>query len=169
MKHAATLVVILLLAANSAAADEQPLVKHLNAGQTPLKATINDIAWMQGHWKGDFLNGGVTEHIMPAPLFNQLPGLVRFYGDTIWANEVSLFVEREGRLDYVVRHFNNGLIALEPVDKPNVHSLIAIDGKHYYFDGITFVNDAPDQHTVYYKFPDGERKGEILTVIMRRQ
>lgn len=145
-------------------------VKRLISGQQPAEATLEDIVWMQGDWKGEFPNTGqFNEHIVASPKFKQLPSIVRFYSDHIMMNEIAVFIERNGSLDYVVRHFQNGLIALEPVDKPLVRHLISIEGNRYYFEGITFVNDSPDQHTVYYEYPEGERKGEILTLIQKRQ
>lgn len=144
-------------------------VRHLTEGQQPASAKLADLLWMQGHWKGNFFDGGTTEHILPNPVHKQLPGLVRFYKDTNWGNEITLFVEREGSVDYIVRHFDNALIALEPADKPIVRKLIAIEGNHYYFDGITFVNESPTRHTVYFEVLDGDRKGELLIVDMVRQ
>ena len=171
MKHLIStlfLITAVTFAATSTAKDIK--VKHLSKGQQPAKASLADITWMQGHWKGKNPNTGrLVEHIMPKPQFNQLLGLVRFYSDHIEMNEITIFIEQNGGIDYVVRHFHSGLIAVEPVDEPIVRPLIAIEGNRYYFEGITFVNDSPEQHTVYFEQPEGERKGEILTLIQKRQ
>ncbi len=155
--------------ASSTNAEPGVPIKRFEEGQLPAAATLAEFSWLQGHWKGNFFDGGTVEHLLPNPVHNQLPGLVRFYKDSIWGNEISVFIQRNGTVDYVVRHFHSGLIAVEPVDQPIVRSLIAIEGNRYYFDGITFVNEGPNRHTVYFEVPDGERKGELLIVDMRKQ
>lgn len=166
--HSLLFLSVLYFMASAVAEDVK--VRHLGEGQKPTSAKLSDILWMQGHWKGkNPLTERFVEHILPNPQFNQLPGLVRFYKEDIQGNEISLFIERNGGLDYVVRHFYDGLIAVEPVDRPVVRSLIEIVDNHYYFDGITFVRDSPDQHTVYFEYTDGELKGQIVTVTLKRQ
>ncbi|RZM36214.1 MAG: hypothetical protein EOP67_07670, partial [Sphingomonas sp.] len=48
---------------------------HAEGHQAP-RATIADMAWIEGHWIGDMPDGPV-EHVLLSPRFGQLPGFVR--------------------------------------------------------------------------------------------
>jgi hypothetical protein len=44
----------------------------LNGGKSP-KATLNDVSWISGHWKGEAF-GGLTEEIWAPPFGNSMMG-----------------------------------------------------------------------------------------------
>src|SRR5512134_19256 len=75
-------------------------------GTTRPKATIEDIAWLAGHWKGSAL-GGVSEEIWSPPLANSMMGSYRLIkNDTlIIFYEIVTITEDGQSLTLKLKHF----------------------------------------------------------------
>ena len=138
---------VLISAATPAAAQEAPVYKDtrvLAPGQKSPPATLDQLAWLAGTWRGDGLGAPAAE-IYSSPQAGQIAGYflqedgkggVRFY-------ELVQIVQRGASLAYRVRHFNADLTGWEDakggvaVDFP----LVAIEGDSIYFDGLTIRRD----------------------------
>ncbi len=108
------------------------------------KASLADVAWISGHWKGTAF-GGITEEIWSPPLGNSMmfsfklvvDDKVRFY-------ELGHIQETNHTLLLQLKHFDGDLKAWEEKDEMENFQLVKIDRDHVYFDGFTFekINDA---------------------------
>jgi hypothetical protein len=145
------------------------MVRRWTEGTISPAATIADMRWIVGDWQGG-MEGGMQEHAVFAPTKGHMPGFARGWGQdgSVWFYEMNDFVEVGGSIEFRVKHFSGDLADREGRSEYVRHRLIAKSNGAMYFDGITFVQDGPEHHTVYFQFPDGEKKGQILVVHQTR-
>ena len=144
-------------------------VRSLAPGQSSPPATIEVVRWLEGDWEGE-LEGNAQQNMIYAPVAGHMPGFVRAWtkeGKNLFY-EIAVFVESGGSVEYRGKHFTPELSGWEGKDEFYRRPLVAITDSAVYFDGITFVKDGPDRHTVYFRLPSGERKGQIIVVHQRR-
>lgn len=114
-------------------------VRTLAEGAASPPAKIEDVAWLEGRWIGEGLGACAEESLSPPVAreimgkFRQLnaDGTVRFY-------EFYTIAERNGSLLWRIKHFSPDLEGWEEKDKSTEFSLVAIEGKTAYFDGLTY-------------------------------
>tara|TARA_R110002073_G_scaffold279026_1_gene442847 strand:- start:87509 stop:88018 length:510 start_codon:yes stop_codon:yes gene_type:complete len=112
-------------------------------------ATINDVAWIAGLWKGEAF-GGVTEENWSAPSNGSMmaafkvsaEGKVLFY-------ELEIIRELEGSLILQLKHFNGDLKGWETKDETVDFPLVKITENTVYFDGMTFDKISENEMNVY--------------------
>jgi len=76
-------------------------------------ASLKDVAFMQGHWLGNF-NGGPIEAFWAAPAGDNLTGFMRMMkDDKVTMYEMLVFEQTANGPIVLVKHFKPGLIALE--------------------------------------------------------
>jgi hypothetical protein len=133
------------------------------------KATLDIVRWLEGSWQGQ-LEGSMQEHTVFAPVSGQMPGFVRAWraDGSIWFYEISLFVQVGETLEIRVKHFSPELAGWEGKDEYVRRPLIAFTDKALFFDGITYAKNGPNNHTVYFRIPEGDHKGEIIVVHQKR-
>lgn len=99
----------LLFFSVSVLAQEEAHILELAKDGTSPEATINDVKWIQGHWKGEAL-GGQVEEIWSPPLGDSMmgsfklvqEGQVKFY-------EIITLSETENTLILRLKHFDSKL------------------------------------------------------------
>jgi len=138
-------------------------------GASAPKATLDIVKWLEGSWQGQ-LEGTMQEHTVFAPVSGQMPGFVRAWRDdgSIWFYEISLFAQVGETLEIRAKHFSPELAGWEEKDGYVRRRLIAFTDKALFFDGVTYARNGPDNHTVYFRIPEGDRKGEIVVVRQKR-
>ncbi|VXC66685.1 conserved exported hypothetical protein [Sphingomonas sp. T1] len=149
-------------------ANPRAMIKlHAEGRQAP-RATIADMAWIEGHWIGDMPDGPV-EHVLLSPRFGQLPGFVRALAPQILAfYEIGVFAEIGHSLTLRVKHFTPELAGWEAqaayIDRP----LVDRNSTSFYFDGATFSRTGPDSFTVYFLNRSEGQERETLVIPFRR-
>ena len=80
------------------------------SGTSRPKATIEDIAWLAGHWKGNAL-GGVSEEIWSPPQAKSMMGSYRLIkNDTLVVFYEIVTITEDGQsLTLKLKHFNTDL------------------------------------------------------------
>lgn len=108
------------------------------------KATLGDVRWLVGNWKGKGLGGDCVE-TWTAPHNGVMQGMFRFDKETkpIFY-ELCLIVEHQGSLVLKIKHFHPNLASWEDKDKCQEFPLVKLDKDAVYFSGITFRNTGPD-------------------------
>jgi hypothetical protein len=146
-----------------------PQVLSWTEGAPRPKATIEAMRWLEGTWEGK-LEAATQQHIAFAPISGQMPGFVRAWGPDgkLWFYEIAVLVEVDGSLEFRDKHFSPELAGWEEKDAFVRRRLVAMTDQALYFDGITFIKEGPNHHTVYVRIPSGERKGEIVVVHQTR-
>lgn len=123
-------------------------------------ASIEDVAWIQGYWKGEAF-GGISEEVWTPPLGGSMnciyksvvDGKVNFY-------EMLSIMEENGSLVLKLKHFNPDMTGWEEKNKTIDFPLVKIESKKAYFSGFTFERVDADHLNVYviFKDKDGNRK-----------
>src|SRR5579863_965224 len=113
------------------------MVRTWKEGAILPKATLNDVRWMEGEWKGN-LDGGMQQYMAFAPVSGHMPGFGRGWGadGKIWYYEINDFVEVDGSLEFHVKHFSSDLADWEGKDGFLRHRLLALTDNTLYFDGL---------------------------------
>lgn len=118
-----------------------------NAGSP--NATLNDIAWMEGHWRGEAF-GGITEEIWSPPMAGSMmcsfrlivDGEVQFY-------EIVTITEENDTLMLRLKHFNRDLTGWEEKEETVDFRLVKLTPDKVYFDGFTFERISDNEIVIY--------------------
>jgi len=132
----------------------------LDDGQSPPKASLEEISWMEGHWKGEAF-GGITEEIWSPPLGGSMmfsfkhvaDGKVTFY-------ELGHIREVNESLVFELKHFGTDLKGWEEKDEVQSFKLIKVDGNRFYFEGFTFEKISDDEINIYGLIQEGDKAEE---------
>lgn len=124
------------------------------------KATLQDIKWLAGNWKGEAF-GGTYEENWSSPyggsmMFNfklVVEGKVIFY-------ELGHIVEKDGTLLYQIKHFDEKLKGWEEKDLSEDFRFIKKEANRMYFDNFTF-EYVSEYHVKVYAFFE-ESKEEMI-------
>jgi len=102
------------------------------------KATLADMSWLVGRWKGNGL-GGVSEEAWSDPAGGVMMGMYRL----VIAGKPSFYefmhlAEDQGALVLKLKHFNADLTAWEDKERFVTFQLVKLGEKEAFFDGLTF-------------------------------
>ncbi|MEO1030973.1 MAG: DUF6265 family protein [Bacteroidota bacterium] len=132
-------------------------------------ATLEDISWISGYWKGQGL-GGITDEFWSPPVGNSMMctfklvinNKVKFY-------ELVTMVEEEGTLIKRLRHFTPKLVGWEEKDKPLEFKLVRIEDNRVYFDGFTYEKVNDNQMNIYVVLGDGKGSNKEMKFVYTKE
>ena len=130
-------------------------------GETSPKATLSEVSWMAGHWKGEAF-GGITEEIWSPPL----GGSMMFSFKLVVEGEVSFYElghirQLDETLIFELKHFGGDLKGWEEKDEVQSFKLIKVDGNRLYFDGFTFEKVSDKEINIYGLIHEDETIKEV--------
>jgi len=133
----------------------------LSEGETSPPASLEEISWMEGHWKGEAF-GGITEEIWSPPLGGSMlfsfkhvaEGKVTFY-------ELGHIRQVDETLVFELKHFGGDLKGWEEKDEVQSFKLIKVDGNRLYFEGFTFEKLSDDEINIYGLINQGANPEEV--------
>ncbi len=135
-----TIQILLMITALPLAFAQDQLTEHtlrLNEGSQPATATIDDIAWLAGSYRGEGL-GGVVEEIWSEPAAGMMVGLFRATkNDSLMFTELMYISEEDSSLVLRLKHFNPDLTGWEEKDEVEEFRLVKMTDNAAYFDGST--------------------------------
>lgn len=136
------------------------------SGTVHPKATIKDIAWLAGHWKGTAL-GGVTEEIWSPPMANSMMGSYRLIkNDTLIVfYEILTITEDKGSLTLKLKHFNKDLTGWEEKNEVREFKLVKNEKNKLWFEGMTF--ELVDENNVQVFLAIQKKNGEVVEETFR--
>lgn len=170
---AALLVALASLMSTTAGAQAQLTANtlQLSAGQTSPPATLRDMAWYAGHWKGSGL-GGVNEEIWSAPNGGAMLGMYRLLRDgKPVVYELLTLTERNGSLLLRLKHFGPDLKGWEERDESMEFPLVAIRDQRIFFEGLTFERNGDQEVRIYLAVrggPQGAVREETFRYVRTR-
>lgn len=157
---------VLLFAATPVAAQE---TRSLPAGAASPPASIDRLAWLAGSWTGEAMGGPVTE-TYSAPLGGRITGHFAA-GDGkggVSFTELVEYVPAGRSIAYRVRHFGPDMAGWEDkTGKPVVFPLVAVEGRRWYFDGMTIDRTGPDALTMWVRIDEGGKVEEMPFRLVR--
>lgn len=142
---------------------------RLPAGAAGPPATVADLAWLVGHWKGTGL-GGVSEEIWAEPVGGVMMGMYRLVlkGEPSFYEFMHLSEDR-GSLVLKLKHFNPDLTAWEEKDRFVSFPLVKLGTNEAYFSGLTFRLTSPDRLEIYLAMRSGETVVEERFELVRQK
>lgn len=153
---------IALICSNSFAQEKQTTnTLKLTENTTRSKASIEDIKWLAGHWKGDAL-GGVSEEVWTPPMAGSMMGSYRLVmGDTaVIFHEILNITEQGGSLTMRLKHFNEDLTGWEKQNEVREFKLIKIAPETAWFEGMTLQKTSDKSIRVYLAIQ--QKDGSII-------
>jgi hypothetical protein len=112
-------------------------------------ATLADMAWLAGHWRGPAL-GGESEEIWSPPRAGSMMGMYRLIrdGKTVFY-ELQTLVEENGSLILRLKHFNPDLTGWEEKQKTIDFPLVSLGKGAVHFEEMSFHPTGDSSMTVY--------------------
>lgn len=154
-----TFIVLFLLGSGLLCAQN---TKQLKAGETSPNASLDDLGWIEGHWRGEAL-GGIAEEIWSPPLGGSMmfsfkmvhEGKVTFY-------ELGHIQQLDSTLILQLKHFNGNLSGWETKEQTVDFKLVALEKDKVYFEGLTMEKINADEIRVYVVMKDGDKTEELV-------
>jgi hypothetical protein len=129
-----------------------PNVLNLAAGAKSPAATIEQLAWITGHWEGEAMDGRFEE-TWNAPSAGTMVGMFKFTQDS----EVKLRI----------KHFRADMVGWEEKDRSVEFPLVKISENEAYFSGLTYRKVGPDEIHIFVLIGD-DRQGKEVKFVCRR-
>lgn len=127
--------------------------------QSP-KATINDVAWVAGHWQGEAF-GGIVEELWSPPLGGTMMGAFKLVVENkVKFYEIETISEVNETLILRLKHFGADLKGWEEKDETVDFRLAKVTENKVYFDGFTFERISEDELNMYVLIESGDDEHE---------
>jgi hypothetical protein len=125
------------------------------------KATLQEVAWIQGHWRGTAF-GGSTEEIWSPPLHGSMMGVFKASTEEgVSFYEIMTIIEAEGSLLFRLKHFDDKLRGWEKKDETVDFKLVKLEKGKVYFDDFTFEYISDDEINIYVIVDNNGKESEI--------
>ncbi|SDQ20384.1 DUF6265 family protein [Flagellimonas zhangzhouensis] len=139
----------------------------LPEGETSPKANLDQVAWIEGHWKGEAF-GGIAEEIWSPPLGNSMMFVFRLVND----GKVSFY--ESGHIQQVdetiilqLKHFDGNMRGWEEKNQTIDFKLVKIEPNKVYFDGLTMEKINENQINVWVLIESEGSTEEVLFLYKR--
>lgn len=124
-------------------------------------ATLVDISWIQGHWRGPAF-GGISDEIWSPPLGKSMMCAYRMIkDDMVQFYEIETITEENGSLILRLKHFNDDLKGWEEKDETVDFRLVKVTENKVFFDGYTYEKVSDDEINAYVVIDHGGEKIEV--------
>ncbi len=141
----------------------------LEEGAASPKASLADVEWIAGHWKGEAF-GGITEEIWSPPLGDSMmfvfklvvDGAVQFY-------EVGGIRQVDGSLLLQLKHFHGNFKGWEEKEETVDFKLVKLEGNRIYFDDFTFEKVTENEINLYVVISNKDGSQEEVKFNYKRQ
>lgn len=103
------------------------------AAPSPTKATLSDMAWLEGRWRGEW-GTRIAEQLWTGPRAGVMTGVFRLVeNDKVLVIELFTIAEKPEGLSFYLRHFTSELVTWEK-SEPTVLNLAGLDPKKVDFE-----------------------------------
>jgi hypothetical protein len=118
--------------------------------------TIEDMAWIAGHWTGDAM-GGQFEETWNPPLGGEMMGMFKLVKDgKVSFYEILTIVPKDDSYVLRLKHFSKGLVGWEEKDKSVEFPFVSASEDAVCFKGLKFVKIGDDKLTIEVAVGDGD-------------
>lgn len=133
----------------------------MEEGQESPQASLDDIDWLAGYWKGEAF-GGITEEIWSKPLGGSMMGSFKLVVDEqVSFYELMTITEFENSLLLRIKHFDWELVGWEEKDKSVEFRLVEVTPDAIYFDGLSMKKINENEIKVYVVIENEGKQNEI--------
>lgn len=149
-RYTVSLVILGLMALSSAAQTKfTDNTLRLDGPDQAGKASLADVAWFQGIWKGEGLGGQCDETWSPAAAGSMVGTFRLMKNDKLVFSEFMMMVEENGTLTIKIKHFHPDMKGWEEKDKYLTFPLVKVEPKAAYFNGLTYRKNDDGTMTIY--------------------
>lgn len=135
-------------------------------GASSPPATIEDVAWLSGYWRGSGFGGECEEAWGEGSGDRMLGWFSLRQGEDLTFSEAVALVETGGSLEMWVKHFNPDFSGWEEKDDYVRFPLVKLGEQAAYFSGLTYRRDG-DRLKIYVVVSNGGEKKEHLLEMRR--
>ena len=133
---------------------------RMDSVKTSPPATLQDVAWVQGHWKGEAF-GGTVEEIWTPPLGGSMMCAFKLVvNDEVRFYEIVTITEEQETLMLRLKHFHKDLKGWEEKDETVDFPLIKVTPDKMFFDGFTFERISENEMNIYVIIGEEEKEQE---------
>lgn len=138
----------LLFLLTSLSAYAQNTISYIEGVSSP-KATLAEVSWIAGHWKGEAF-GGVTEEIWSPPLGDSMMFTFRLIvEEKVQFYEIGHIQQMGETLLLQLKHFNGNLEGWEEREETVDFQLVKLEKNRVLFDDFTFEKISDKEINVY--------------------
>lgn len=120
-------------------------------------ATLEDLKWLAGNWKG-ISPYGVCQENWDEPSGKTMMFCFKMINDNkVTFYEFGQIIEKDKSIEMQIRHFSSDLKPWEN-DKPEIFKFIKKEGNRFYFDGITYEKIGENTLNVYVYFEESKEE-----------
>ena len=153
-----TLILFLLVFSNCKG---QESTLQLSEGSTSPDAILEDVSWIQGHWKGEAF-GGITEEIWSPPLGDSMMFSFKLVTDNkVVFYELGGIRQIDNTLIFQLKHFGNDFKGWEEKDETLDAKLVKLEGNRVYFEGFTFEKVNENEIAIYVLIEEKDKTEEV--------
>lgn len=142
---------------------------------TPIVATLSQLSFIAGSWRGE-IDGAVIEERWSPPEGDNMIGMFRLVRDGEGVFYEFMTIAQAGDTPVLrIRHFGQGLEAWEEKDALDPYPLVELDSSRAVFENVngavrlTYERDGADILTITLEHKeDGNTRTEIFTFIRRQ-
>jgi hypothetical protein len=157
MKNVVLLIALVIFSSCNA---QQNTVKLPENGISP-KANLNQVSWLQGHWKGEAF-GGIVEEIWSPPLGDSMMFSFKLVSENkVVFYELGGIRQIDDSLIFQLKHFGNDFKGWEEKDETVDAKLVKIEGNRVYFDQFTFEKISDSEIKIYVLIHEKEETQEV--------
>ena len=121
----------------------------LSEGEGSPKASLEDVSWIAGHWKGEAF-GGIVEEFWSPPLGDSMMFAFKHVADnSVGFYEIGHIKQLGETLILQLKHFHGNLEAWEEKEETVDFKLVKLEAGRAYFDNYTFERISADEMNLY--------------------
>lgn len=141
--------------------------EYLAEGAPSPLATIEDVSWISGYWKGEIW-GGHFEEVWSYPTAGSMMASFKFVeNNQVKFYELMTISEYEGSLILKLKHFGPDLSGWEEKDHSMDFKLVRLTKNAAYFEGYTYEQVGKNEMHVYVVIDNKGKKQETKFVFKR--
>ncbi|MCO6360893.1 DUF6265 family protein [Roseivirga pacifica] len=125
------------------------------------KATLEQVAWIAGSWRGEAF-GGQIEEVWTPPFGDSMMGSFKLVNnDKVTFYELCQIKAQNETLILRLKHFDGDLIGWEEKDESMEFPLVKLEKNKAYFDQFTFELVSENQLNMYVVIRDNGKTEEV--------
>ncbi|MEM9077637.1 MAG: DUF6265 family protein [Bacteroidota bacterium] len=134
---------------------------QLEPNQKSPEASLDQVSWLAGHWKGEAF-GGVTEELWSPPMGGSMMFVFKLVNDdAVTFYEAGHIQQVDNTLILQLKHFHGDLKGWETQDETVDFKLVKIEQNRFYFEGFTLEKVSSKEIKMYVLIGNENKKEEV--------
>lgn len=131
--------------------------------------TIEDFAWIAGHWTGEAM-GGAFEETWNPPFGGTMVGMFKFVSeDEVGFYEIMTIVKEDDSWLLRLKHFDKSLVGWEEKDESMEFPFVRLSDTEIIFDGLKFLKKDDNTMHILVTTKEGNKVQALKFVCQRNR